>query len=756
MKKNDEIKLLKTAAILLTDAMVFQEVLARSGLAPTLASIRRQRNVKRALENVWDKILKVNYQPIFQIARNILSGLPASPNINKALNELTEIAEDIASSHVLLKHDLFGRIYHMLLLGKLVKYYATLYTSIPVARLLARLLVGNIDASSYKPKFEGEPIRVVDFACGSGTLLSAIYKELELKHRLECPNPDVGKLHKYLIEEGIWGFDVLQHATHLAMTTLALHNPIPVNHSRIYCLKLGVEGKNKYLGSIDFLRSSKLPITHVLSGGKTGPIRISETEREVEGVELPDFHICIMNPPFTRSAIGNLLFGALPSKERKILLKELNRLLSNKGLSGIGQAGSAAVFVFIADKYLLKGGRIGLVLPRAMLSGVSWKKVRDLFLNNYHIEYIITSFEGDNNWNFSENTNLSEILLVARKLKEEENTGYTIFVNLWRKPKNEIESILIGSQLLEMHKSPQLFDIANSNASIFSIRVKGKKIGEAYSALLSSDDKELGHYSFFAQAELNRVLVLLRNSILYLPKDGIICHIPLTPLSNVINDIGHDCGSISKTFQMDDAGTYKGFWGQRSDEVLTIAQNPNTNLSPKPNKTNDAKRIWDKRSKLLIAYRAWLPTNRILSIVLSEPVVSSMWWNIITKDEEDAKILALWLNSTLGLLLLLSVSEVTRGPWIEFKKGNRQEKTGLWGLPVINIYKLTSEQKEELVKLYEKTCKKQLKPLPDEFAEPNVREQIDNGINEILGIKVNLSDLYEMLSKDPMITGKKI
>jgi hypothetical protein len=461
-----------------------------------------------------------------------------------------------------------------------------------------------------------------------------------------------------------------------------------------------------------------------------------------------------MNPPFTRSAIGNLLFGGLPTSERAELQRYLGILLNKKRLSGIGQAGSAAIFVFVADKYLVRGGRLGLVLPRSILSGSSWKKVREKFLDEYHVEYIITSFEGDNNnWNFSENTNLSEVLIIAKKLKEEERAKHTIFVNLWRKPKNEVESISIGSQLLEIYSNPKLFDIYNSNASVFSIRLRGKKIGESYSAFL--DEKQFGHISFFAQAELNRVVSLLRRGILYLPKEGIIPkNIPLAPLSDIIEDIGPDCGYISKTFEMDKFGTYKGFWGQRSEEVTSLAQSPNTNLKPK--NVDAARRIWEKRSNFLLSYRARLNTNRTLSIIVSEPVVSSMWWSILTKDEKDAKILALWLNSTLGLLLLLSAAEVTEGPFVEFKKGDKEENTGLWGLPVINLHKLREKQKQAFLDLYDKIANKTLEPFPEEFSNPKTKKEIDDEINEILGIKTDFLDIYEMLSRDPMITGSTL
>jgi type I restriction-modification system DNA methylase subunit len=179
----EDLKVLATAGLILTDAMIFHEVLANlKAEIETIAQLRTRSNIKKALEDEWIKILKINYEPVFELALKILRHLPASPTLNRELSRLLDVAYDIASSHTLLKHDLMGRVYHQLLLGKLVKYYATFYTSIPAARLLARLLVklpSTLEAEEIPPKYNGEPLKAVDFACGSGTLLSALYKELK-------------------------------------------------------------------------------------------------------------------------------------------------------------------------------------------------------------------------------------------------------------------------------------------------------------------------------------------------------------------------------------------------------------------------------------------------------------------------------------------------------------------------------------------------------------------------------------------------
>lgn len=760
----EDLKVLATAGLILTDAMIFHEVLANlKAEIETLSQIRAQSNIKRAFENEWVKILKIDYEPVFEVALKILRHLPASPMLNRELRRLLGVAYDIASSHALLKHDLMGRVYHQLLLGKLVKYYATYYTSVPAARLLARLLVtlpSPLKIMESPPKYGEQPLKAVDFACGSGTLLSALYKELEARHRIRAEEPNVGSLHEYMIEEGLWGFDVLQHATHLAMTTLSLHNPsTSVDLSRIYALKLGKFDKNVFLGSPDFLKSPDISPVKLQRGG-VGAERVGVSQRRAaEGEKVPNFHMCIMNPPFTRSVGGNLLFGDLPSKERKKLQKVLSSLLKEKKLTGIGQAGLGAVFVHLSDQYLAVGGRLALVLPKAVLAGVSWTKIRELFLEKYHLEYIISSFQGPNDWNFSENTSLSEVLLMARKRSVDENSGYTIFVNLFRKPENEIESVYIGSQLAELYGAAAPADIENANAAPFSVKLHGKKVADVYSARLV--EEAFGHYNLFAQAELNRITTLIREGTLYLPTQGIVNRIFLTTFDTFAGEIGPDVRQVHSAFRKvtyRSQKPYQSFWNHETDKVRCIDQNPNASLEPKNAKM--ARALWKRSGNLLIVERAWLPTYRVLAILSKQNVLSNVWWPVQTKkvkakgytltSDETAKIMALWINSTYGTLLLLSLSEVTRGPWIKFKK------TPLWKLPVLDIRKLSGKQVKELLDLYSHIRNGELQPLPKEFREPRVKGKIDYKFNEILGLNVNLNTLYGLLSTDPTITGEAI
>jgi hypothetical protein len=766
LAREDNLKVLATAGLILADTMIFHEVLAKTNpKIKTLAQIKPASNTKKALEDEWTKILDINYVPVFRLALNLLENLPASITLDRQLRSLIDTAYDIAASYALLRHDLMGRLYHQLLLGKLVKYYATLYTSIPAARLLARLVVNlpsDLECSDVPPKFGEDPLRVVDFACGSGTLLSAVYKEVDAKHRVDSEKPDPSALHKYLVEDGLWGFDVLLHAAHLTTLTLFLHNPFsPVTRSKVYVLPMGVMGKPEtaHLGSLDFLQSSKISPESRLIGGAIGVQKISVSGQEAEAEELPKFHVCIMNPPFTRSVGGNLLFGSLPKDERKRLQKELSKLLKSKCLSGIGQAGLGGSFTFLADAFLEEGGRLGLVLPKAALAGVSWRQIRERLLRNYHVEYILSSFEGPYNWNFSENTSLSEVLLVAQKVKKKKKGDYTIFVNFWSKPKSEIESIFVGSLLLDLYQSAKLYDVCNANASPYHLRLRGKKIGEVYSARF--DNVEFGPYQLFAQAELNRVVMLLRQGTVYTPTEGIVGRVSLTALSNFVSKIGPDVKQVHNAFKRSrysPTSAYHALWGHHSALIRTIEQEPNASLEPKKNDL--ARQAWKGSGKLLVVERARLSTYRVLTSVTTKEVLSNVWWPTTTNEvkikdgklsvDNVNKILSIWFNSVYGTLLLLSAAEVTEGAWVKFKK------EPLSTLPVIDLSKITIDKARTLLDLYDEIHLQELKPLPEEFARPNVKKKIDDTFNQTLGIQAKLEELYKLLSQDPTITAQPL
>ena len=71
---------------------------------------------------------------------------------------------------------------------------------------------------------------------------------------------------------------------------------------------------------------------------------------------LPDLDLAIMNPPFTRSVGGNLLFGSLPQGERRRLQDELSKRLKERQASATAGLGAAFVAAAAPRLLLVRGG----------------------------------------------------------------------------------------------------------------------------------------------------------------------------------------------------------------------------------------------------------------------------------------------------------------------------------------------------------------------------------------------------------------
>jgi len=255
------------------------------------------------------------------------------------------------------------------------------------------------------------------------------------------------------------------------------------------------------------------------------------------------------------------------------------------------------------------------------------------------VEYIITSHEAPDGWNFSENTDLSEVLLVARKAGEIVSNK-TIIANLWRKPVNEMESIIIANQLKSLKETAlnEIYDVLeNQNSSHFNLILGGRKVGEAYTVTYETFKDTVdtwGQLAPFAQSELNRAAyVYITSSQIYLPGKGMVDSLGLTKLGNASSVIGPDVRQIHSTFSTSVHQTpYSALWNHRSEEVRTILQPPNIWLEPKPGKMKSANDLWRKSGRLMVAERLWLNTHKIVASYLTSEALANVWWPVRLND----------------------------------------------------------------------------------------------------------------------------
>ena len=164
----------------------------------------------------WTDILKINYWPIFAIAKDILEQLPGD-TAAQLLHGLLQTAQEVDATGVDNAHDLTGRIFQRLIADR--KYLATFYTLPASAALLARLAVAKMEGVDWSDPEAIGKLRVGDFACGTGALLSAVYEQIAARH--ERAGGDPTALHPVMMEEVLYGCDVMPSAIHITGSTLS-------------------------------------------------------------------------------------------------------------------------------------------------------------------------------------------------------------------------------------------------------------------------------------------------------------------------------------------------------------------------------------------------------------------------------------------------------------------------------------------------------------------------------------------------------
>ena len=738
--KKDEEDYRATAAYVgglsLLNAMIFHEVIAASrGDIPSVSRLEgnSMADMVDSLKELWDYILReIDYYPIFHLARELLLALSTDANIYKGLKALAKSAREVVGNRAALRHDLAGRVYHRLLAN--AKYMGTFYTSIPAATLLLKLALSRKGYSTDWSDLSAiGNLRIADLACGTGTLLMAAADAITDNHirtSVEAGvSPRIDELQRVLMESVLWGFDILPSAVHLTASTLAMRAPeTPVKNMNLFSLPLGGD----YLGSIDFLRGRAV-YPKDLFGALVQANQVNARGEETVRVSLPDLNLCVMNPPFTRSVGGNLLFGWLPEGERVKLQKTLRKVIEKHGRANV-QAGLGAVFVRVAHKYLNPGSRLALVLPKAVLSGVAWAETRDLISRNYTLDYVVQSCDPAR-WNFSENTDLSEVLIVATR--GHKPGARTVFVNLWKSPDNVFEALAIARTLEENGASDLFLDRGEGHL------VPGRKIiGTAYEVPWERVRKSTSwlFYCPYARTFLTRLFLGLTEGKLELPGRRTVM-IPMIPLGK-IGEIGPDRSQVEGTFVPVDTQTpYPAFWGHDAKRVCSIHQTHNKYLSLKPRKKDH---IWFRGGSLLMAERLRLNTQRLTAIFLDKEAISNVWWPARFKEPEGAKIISLWLNSTLGILLYLGHRLETQGPWVCFKKAI------LKSMPVLNPGGISPKQREILLSAYDELSREPLLPFP-QIANDPTRRRIDQALEEAFQLP-DLSQVREFLATEPIIS----
>jgi hypothetical protein len=184
------------AATIIVNALVFQETI--SGVSDELETVQSiydegwDNPSKSVVLAAWDEILKFNYWPIFGVAKALAAAVPAAI-WSEFIRRVRATADRLLSLNLGKNPDLVGTIFQRLISDR--RFLATFYTAPSSAALLARLMITDTapNGCDWSDTDCVKKLRIGDFACGTGSLLCALYTEV--RNAVEHAGGDSGAIH---------------------------------------------------------------------------------------------------------------------------------------------------------------------------------------------------------------------------------------------------------------------------------------------------------------------------------------------------------------------------------------------------------------------------------------------------------------------------------------------------------------------------------------------------------------------------------
>ena len=752
------------AALVIINAMIFQERLASNEPAfqPVGRAMRSGHFSRMKLLQTWEQFLDVDYYPIFSMARDVVEAF-SDVEAAAVLGECAGTASVLLGMGAVGRHDLAGRIFNRLISER--KLLAAYYTSIPASTLLAGLALSKDrwPHVNWNDIEELSQLSVVDPACGTGTLLMAAYRQI----MQNCPvaTADNPLLHQALVENIIIGADVVQASIHLTAATLAAMSPtVRFEQMRLHTLRLGRDLSNKiWLGSLDWLEA---PETQ--SFFSTTVEQISAESGEGGIIVRPLADLVISNPPFTRrgsdggkeEALSRVFSIPEGDKEsQKAIAKRTSALL--KSTPANQTAGHASSFTVLADRMVKPGGRVALVLPVTALFGESWRKIRGMLSSKYELEFVISSHDPDL-LSMSYDTAIAEALLIARKLTSAETpTGRGVFVNLWRAPYQETDALALV-RAVSAAASTSLLRADGPPVGGNPLLVGGEQWGEVA-------DGPVGEKYWTAarwrQTLLAQFAMALERGELW-TEDGTRAagHVPVAALGDICNvgpqhrQIKGSLGVFEAYHGWNEQTQFPAIWKLNSSIHQGLLAEPNARLVPKPDR--DHIPIWSQSGTLQITVDVRYTSQPVMAVRTDIRALGVRAWHTLTSYGTDPVVnsrleiaLALWCNSTLGLLLHANHSNRSQ-------EGRGQGNKGmLESLVTLNVRKLKSWQQQAAQAIWQDFIDRKFLPFYQCAVDP-VRIELDERIvRDLLGLGDDavaaVSKLRILLAEAPSIRGSK-
>lgn len=786
----------RIAMTVILNALVFHEALAEAGFEVGPEDERRVvRAVRTFLQNgnagdpfeisevldEWEAILERNYWPIFASAREMLLPMPEQ-TADAVLRTLWLTAARLIRGGVTRSHDLTGVVFQKLIADR--KFLATYYTQPAAAALLAGLALPPDRAPGGADWSDAETLQAVqigDFACGTGTLLSAAYQHLSLLHEVHGGDPKA--LHAPMMKHGLVGLDVLNIAVHLTAAMLAGSHPdTPFDGE---CLLTMAYGNKAAIGSLELLAESVQEEMISEAAAVTAGGRKPEDVRDlVTRVQHCKFDLVIMNPPFTRPTNHEASHANVPipayaafdttTAEQRKMAQRVRGL--TKGAPSNDNAGLASHFVELAHRKARPGGVVAMVLPLSAVSGGSWGAVREQWCARYINTIVVTiAAAGNDEASFSADTGMAECLLIAQKNGAINSRSRAFFAVLNRQPSSALQGELVASAIRRAVDGGQVQHLEDRPGAGTPIEVGGEYYGYVLDCPIEgkADWPPVG----IADASLAQTahhLALGQLFPLGAPNASALT-VSIVPIDKIAKrgpvhrDICSDNydGTLRGPFELikpahHPVPTYPMLWAHDAKMERRLIVDSDSEGQVK--KSTDQSGVNNKAAQIAAtATRAHYSTDvrfnsQSLIVAMTERkcIGGRAWPSVIFENPAQEYAFALWCNSTLGLLLHWWTSNKTQSG-----RGTTTV-TEIPHIPALDVRALSADQHLAARAAFHALQDRRFLPF-DQIDEDPARAELDRRLLvDVLGLPESLCKaggtmdlLRRKLAAEPQVHGGK-
>ncbi|MCY4259559.1 MAG: hypothetical protein OXC91_04770, partial [Rhodobacteraceae bacterium] len=347
--------------------------------------------------------------------------------------------------------------------------------------------------------------------------------------------------------------------------------------------------------------------------------------------------LVIMNPPFTRNDIRNRsLPVAVRTRVQKREVELAGKTSAPLHQEAIDQSTIFTFFAPIADRLLNRSGTVAIVQPFTACTAPAAKGHRRILSDpaRFQLELVVTSHDNRRIY-FSENTDIHESLVIARRPAPGVKPKPTAFVSLADNPTSPSEAHFLA---------------------------------EAIHAALDGDETLLSNYGTIAWADPEHVrdrpwtAACFYDPSLAAAYDTLRANPALAALGHLAA-VGPEGRRIRDAFSkagQRQSPDMRALWTHKSARQITMRTGPDEFLVVKSGKARYAHHLWQKRGHLLLANRLWLNLTRTPAVYSDAPILGSAFVPATPFADDPvpvSKAWCVWLNSTIGILAFLNIRQ---------------------------------------------------------------------------------------------------